>query len=326
MIRTVLGLTIALMLAAPLWVGVRASAAAGGPILPGTAYGPEGVTVPGSSDRYINLFAGEQPLIARVQQDGGQVLQTRSFGPEFAIPAVTLNGDAGGLSADGSTLVLAPPDSRVRGTETTLNVLDAPRLHPRDRITLRGRFTFDAISPDGSRIYLIEYPSPSDTTRYSVRALDTRTARLVPKPIIDPEEPPGEMRGYPLTRANSPDGRWAYTLYDGATDRPFIHALDTVEGRAVCIDLDAIDTKGIYRKRLSVSADGSELTLADRRDGPIALVDTQTFEVREPSEHADGGGFPWLAVAMIPVALVAAWALALVVRRRRRGVAPGDAR
>ena len=50
------------------------------------------------------------------------------------------------------------------------------------------------------------------------------------------------MRGQPLTRATSPDGRWAYTLYDGAGKEPFIHALDTSTRSARCIDLDAAST------------------------------------------------------------------------------------
>ena len=55
------------------------------------------------------------------------------------------------------------------------------------------------------------------------------------------------MAGFPQTRATSPDGRWAYTLYEPAErDHPaFIHALDTKRGTAVCIDLDPLaDQRG----------------------------------------------------------------------------------
>ena len=45
------------------------------------------------------------------------------------------------------------------------------------------------------------------------------------------------MRGSPITRATSSDGRWAYTLYDGAGGTPFLHALDTSKRQARCIDL-----------------------------------------------------------------------------------------
>ena len=316
------GSIVGLVLAAS-WGGSATASAAGGPILPGPAYGPQGVTAPGSGDRYVTLFGANPLLIARVQQDGGQVLDSGSFG-NFAIPSVTVNGSAGGLSADSSTLVLAPTRPGLRRPKTTLKVLDAERLRVRKLIRLDGSFTFDAVSPDGARIYVIEYPSAPDTTRYSVRAVNTRSGRLLPDPIVDPNEPPGEMRGYPLRRASSPDGRWAYTLYDGGGKHPFIHALDTVEGRAVCIDLDAIDVRAAYSTRLTASADGSELTLSDRKHGPIGVVDAQTFEVSAPSQTDGGDGFPWLGVVLVPLALAGAWLLARTIRRRR--LAPGGAR
>jgi hypothetical protein len=306
------------------WFGIVGTASgAGGPIVPGPAFGSTGVASPDGADRYVTLFAGREPAIARIQQDGGEVLRSGSFG-HFAIPAVTVDGSAGGLSADGSTLVLASSRWGLQRTESRFKIVDAPRLRVRKVIELDGSFTFDAISPDASRIYLIEYPSPRDTTRYSVRAVDTRSGRLLPDPIVDPNEPPGEMRGYPLKRVTSPDGRWAYTLYDGSGEHPFIHALDTVEGRAVCIDLHEIGADTIGRLQMTSSADGAELTLADRKSGPVALVDTQTFEVSSPSKEDGGGGFPWVLVVAGAVAGLAAWALAHALRRRRR-VAPGGA-
>jgi hypothetical protein len=330
MARRLIAPALGLMLVALFGIGGSASAA-GGPILPGAAYGPEGVTVAGSADRYVTLFAGRRPLVARVRQDGGQVRRTGSFG-QFAIPAVTLDGAAGGLSADGSTLVLAPPRSSLRRAETTFKLIDARGLRSRGRITLDGSFTFDAISPDGSLIYLIEYESRADPTRYEVRAYDVEKRRLRPDPIVDPNEPPGEMRGYPLTRAVSPAGRWAYTLYDGGGDHPFVHALDTLGGRAVCIDIHPLaDHPGLRnvfagnadRFALAVSGDGGELTVLDR-DERVALVDTRTFEVSDPAEPADGNGFPWPVLALAPIALLGAGAASWGLRRRRHGVAAGD--
>jgi hypothetical protein len=306
------------------WFGIIGTASgAGGPIVPGPSVGPTGVASPDGTDRYVTLFTGRQPAIARIQQDGGEVLRTRSFG-HFAIPSVTVDGRAGGLSADGSTLVLAPSRWGLQRTESRFKLVDAPGLRVRDVLELEGSFTFDAISPDASRVYLIEYPSPRNTTRYSVRAVDTRSGHLLPEPIIDPNEPPGEMRGYPLKRVMSPDGRWAYTLYDGTGEHPFIHALDTVDGLAVCIDLDTVSSNAVSRSSFTANADGSELTLTDRKSGPVALVDTQTFEVHDPSEEDGGTGVPWVLVVLGAAAGLAAWALAHALRRRR--VAPGGAR
>ena len=310
-------------------LGLAASADAGGlPVakgVPGTvAADPEGLTTPPGPDRYLRLSTPRGTMIARVERDGGALLRARSFKGELSIPAVAYDGSPGGLSADGRTLILLP--SQPAGAKTRFVVLDAKQLQVRDRITLPGRFSFDAISSDGSRMFFIEYLSRFDLTRYAVREYDLSSGRLLPDPVVDPDEPPGDMQGTAVARVNSPDGRWAYTLYDG-DEYPFIHALDTAEGRAVCIDLDSIaGYRGPRSLELTSDPDGSELSLVDRKRGPRAVLDTQTFEVSLPSEQAGGGGFPWVAVAMIPVALVAAWALALVVRRRRHGVAPGDAR
>jgi len=73
-----------------------------------------------------------------------------------------------------------------------------------------------ALSPDGATLYLIQYTSRRDPTRYEVRAYDLPRDRLRPGAIVDPREPDERMRGFPITRSTSRDGRWAYTLYDGA--------------------------------------------------------------------------------------------------------------
>jgi DNA-binding beta-propeller fold protein YncE len=330
MTSRLLALTIGLMLAVHL--SASTSAGADGLPLPVTV-SPDGVTTPGGEDRYVTLGARRGTVVARVQQDGGEVIRSRPLEGEFTVPAVAYDGSPSGLSADGRTLVLIRPRRVFPQRSTTFAVLGTQRLDTRELVTLPGDFSFDAISPDGSRVYLIEYLSRSDPTRYEVRAYDTRAARLLPKPIVDPNEPPGEMRGYPITRAVSPAGRWAYTLYDGGGDHPFIHALDTLGGRAVCIDVHALADRPGFRGALgnnagrfglALSGDGGELTVLDR-DVPVAYVDTRTFEVSEPTAPADGGGFPWAPVILAAAAFVAA-ALTLGLRRRRHDVAPGGAR
>ena len=48
-----------------------------------------------------------------------------------------------------------------------------------------------------------------------------RLSRLLAAPVVDPREETDKMRGSPLTRTTSADGRFAYTLYDGAGAAPF---------------------------------------------------------------------------------------------------------
>jgi hypothetical protein len=70
---------------------------------------------------------------------------------------------------------------------------------------------------------------------------------------------------------------------DGAGSHPFIHALDTVERTARCIDLHGLQDYPIDTAGLVVSPDGGTLTLANPDYAkPFAVVDTETSEVTGP--------------------------------------------
>jgi hypothetical protein len=150
--------------------------------------------------RYVSLPAGRDTLVAAVSQDGGQVRRSRLLDGRFTVPAVAYDGSPGGLSADGRTLALINPRKGFPRRYTTLAVLDTRRLGARDVITLKGDFSFDAISPNGRLLYLVQYLSKRDPTRYLVRLYDLRAGRLLREPIIDPREVGDVMRGMPITR------------------------------------------------------------------------------------------------------------------------------
>ena len=165
----------------------------------------------------------------------------------------------------------------------------------RTTITLHGDFSFDAVSPDGSSLYLIQYTSALDPTKYNVRVYDLDSSRLVKAPIVDPHERGEKMRGQPLTRATSSDGRWAYTLYDGAGKAPFVHALDTSNRIARCIDLDALAKTDLTRLGLRLDTRRG-LLIVTRGARPALNVDLASFQVRPPSTGTSG--FPWLLASM----------------------------
>ena len=146
-----------------------------------------------------------------------------------------MDGVAGGLSTDAGTLVLSNFSNAFLRKSDFL-VLDGADLSTVDRIRLPGSFTFDAISPDGSMIYLIDLMNRRDPTDYRVRTYDVGAERLLRRPVVDPANPDEQMGGYPYARTTSPDGRWVYTAYSGGKE-PFVHALDTVGRTAVCVDL-----------------------------------------------------------------------------------------
>jgi hypothetical protein len=244
--------------------------------------GSSGVTAPGLNVRYVTIPAVRNTLVGMIAVNGGKVVRTRLLHGTFTVPAVAYDGSAGGLSADGSTLVLISPRQGFPRAKTTFKLLEATLLRPKKTLTLQGDFSFDALSPDGRWIYLIEYTSPVDPLKYQVRVLDAATGKLQPQPIVDPRDPGEKMNGDPLTRTSSPDGRWAYTLYSG-TEHPFVHALDTVARDARCVDLDSLTgRKDLPSLRLSLGSDGRDLSVQAPGGEQLAVVGTQTFETAIP--------------------------------------------
>jgi hypothetical protein len=293
--------------------------AVGGPIQP--VQGGAGVTMPGVSASFVAMRAGRETRIDRMR--AGTVEASRLLPGHLGVPGVGLDGSTTGLSADGRTLVVAGNPAE-HGTR--LVVLDAQRLGaPAREISLPGFFTVDAVSPDGATIFLVHYLSPSrDILRYEVRAYDVAAGRMAGGPIVDPREPDEKMQGIAITRATSPDGRWAYTLYGG--EQNFVHALDTAGRKAFCIDLDG-SPRDISSATLRLG--GGTLHV-----GTFATIDTRTLKVSRASAPApratsappaDGrdGGPAWLALALVPVAAAAlAFAATRLGRRRSAGSRP----
>jgi hypothetical protein len=306
-------------LALVIWLALTAPAAAdgGGPF---SAYqGYYGVRAPGGKSVYSALgLPGGRTLVERVDRTTGGVLAYKVLHGSYGVPAAAFDGSTTGLSADNHRLVLAALTGNIPPKTSRLLVLNAS-LHLVKRLTLPGAYTVDAISPDGHWLYLLHYTRPKNLLRYEVRAYDLMTYRLLPRPVIDPREPDEAMRGTAATRVQSPDGRWAYTLYIRPQGAPFVHALDTVKRTAACIDLPNVPTDGV----LHLALRGGTLSVGTGR-GARALIDTRTFAVRRPAtrrapaaraDHprdSGGGTWPWLAAAA-----VAAAGLAALARRRR---------
>jgi hypothetical protein len=310
--RSWIGLLVLVLLASAL--SASTARADGLPVL-GIDVGNEGVTTAAGAWRFVTLPAGPDTLVARVAKNGGGVVRSRLLKGTFTIPAVAYDASAGGLSADTRTLVLIEPRVSFPRTETTLVALDTKRLSPVRLVKLRGDYSFDAISPQGRWMYLIQYTSPTDPTRYRVRAYDIREGRMLARPVLDPTEPGDKMRGAPLSRTTSADGRWAYTLYDGAGGTPFVHALDTSRRTARCIDLDALAGRNdLWQLRLRM--DGATVDVQGRH-GALLSVDSQTFQVGSPR----GSDLPLRTVALLTLALLLA-GFVLVLFRRRDATTP----
>jgi hypothetical protein len=247
--------------------------AAGGPS-PGVVVGLNGVVARDGSVRYIALPAGPRTVVGAIRLRGGHVARFATLRGSYGIPMVAFDGKTHGLSFDGRTLVLAGVNADPGRQSSRFAVLDIRRMRARQTFGLRGAFSFDALSPSGKTLFLVEHlGGRQDPSRYRVRAYDLGAGRLLRSPIADKRLGTSVMRGFPAARATSRDTRWAYTLYQG--DHPFVHALDTVRRTAVCIDLPhGASTAG----RLSL--EGSRLLVLDRQNGRLlATIDARTLRL-----------------------------------------------
>lgn len=246
--------------------------------------------------------------ISTVDGSAGQALQLPG---QWGLPAI--GSGAEGLSRDGRTLVLGQVAIGVTSPSKFL-IVNPVRMKIVRTIVLRGYFSFDALSPTASRMYLIQYThgKSQDLTHYIVRGYDLRTNRLLPGKIADRSEDEGTMAGYALTRTTSAGGRWVYTLYQKPNGGAFVHALDTVAAAAYCIDLPK--NRGLYNIVLSMRNGGRTLAVHWRSGRPWLNVAVGTWRISYPR-----AGIPWTWVGAGiggGLGLLAAGALFL---RRRRG-------
>ncbi|MFL6005658.1 MAG: hypothetical protein ACJ744_05380 [Gaiellaceae bacterium] len=269
-------LRLAALLFVPLVLATSVAAAGGGPS-PGISIGWDGVADRQVGVRYVALSGARTTMVAAVRIADGRVLRYATVNGFFGVPLVAFDGTAEGLSRDGRTLVLADFG---QGAETHFAVLRTNPLRKLKVITVRGRWSFDALSPDGRTIYALQYLTAGPTPRYAVRSISVVTGKPTAGAIVDKREPDEEMNGAPWARVRSANGAWAYTLYVKPGGTAFVHALDTAGRRAFCVDLPWRSTQqALTGVRLELERGGRSLVLskAGRR---LAVVDTQTFRVR----------------------------------------------
>jgi len=211
----------------------------------------------GASYRYVTVNPQTKPaltIVERIDIGDGTVDRWWYLRGRYFLPAVAFDGSAGGLSANGNALALVEFSRVYPPRRTKLAILDTDvylrhpvrpgQRRPRHAIrylNLRGYFAFQAISPSGSKVYLRHYRTHSlGSDDFDLWALDARSGRLAPRPpAVSNDERP--LSGLPISGASSPDGRWAFSLYDGDKHQPFLLALDTAGGRVLRVDLPGLE-------------------------------------------------------------------------------------
>lgn len=123
------------------------------------------------------------------------------------------------------------------GPADRFQVQDAAWAGPPIDVSLHGSFTFDGISGDGHRLYLLERLGGD---RYHVRMYDLGAGSLAPYVIVDKTDLKQVMSGSSLASYTTRSGMMQLTLYQRDADgHAFVHALPI--GRAMqfafCADL-----------------------------------------------------------------------------------------
>jgi DNA-binding beta-propeller fold protein YncE len=253
---------------------------------PGVLIQGAGVSSPDGKTRYMASTKGTSTLVRSIRVSNGAVMRSTTLKGVYGVPLITFGGLTGGLTTDGRTLVLASQPYVKNGLakRSRFAVFSTSTLRVRALISLSGLFSFDALSPDGNTLYLIEhFTSDSGQFRYRVRAYDLVTHELVRHVVADPQTWADSMVGFPMSRATGPGGAWVYTLYTNGS-APFVHALDAANRKAVCVDLPWKGTAEAFGSmQLSLSADASQLFVRPEGSStPAFVIDTKTLRVVTP--------------------------------------------
>jgi len=253
---------------------------------------------------YYALDGGSPPALQWIDAKTGRAITRLSLPGQFAFadesaPAPT------GLSPNGRWLVLVGPS----GATSTFAVIDTALLKLAAAAEVPGAFTYDAISDDGSSLYLTERIGP-DTARtlglnaaysYRVRVYDVPSAKLSETLVVDVKlasqttennaatRLDGIMNGIYQSSVPSRDGQWNFSFYYNPARGPFIHVLHLNSRNAFCI-LDLPIVPGGYEKRLAwslaLAPSGTTLYAANGALGMVSAIDATTLKVRRTATIA----------------------------------------
>ena len=172
----------------------------------------------------------------------GAVLDERALPAGFHLPVLGPSQRPVAVAAGDRYAALedTPPGAQAGSVTTThLAVVDLGPGGSTRLVTLAGDFDVDALSSDGSRLYLIESLAPDAAGKvdYRVRRVDVDTGTLDPHVVVDKSDGEAAMTGLPLSRAFGSDPGWVLTVYGFGAHGPFVHALGVDIGVAFCVDL-----------------------------------------------------------------------------------------
>jgi len=242
---------------------------------PGTYAQQDGVGLVHGSVQFDASKLGFDTRLRAVNAHTYETLRETRIDGAFGIATLIPANDKLGLFRDGTRFVL---QSVANQSRTSFVVVRSADLKVLQRIDLPGSYAFDALAPNGSRLYLIQHTT-KDFGHYVVRAYDLRARKLLPGRIADKAQSSWVMQGYPVSRVETADGRWVYTLYANPAGFPFVHALDTMKGVAHCVGIawtGSQDELTSYRLRVA----GNRLLVLRGSGATYRSIDRTNWSVR----------------------------------------------
>src|SRR6266487_291920 len=267
---------------------------------------------PGNTTASMTLPAGlfsqdHQRIYSAAPQNGQTTITITSTQTGATLHTFTIAGTystagtpytTSDLTQDGRWLALRASDQ----AEGTIALVDTQAGKLTKTLNLDKSFYLDAISPDGSTIFLLQYLT-GQAGRYYVRSYDVSANHLDDGIIADKDEiNDPRMVGSALTRLVAKDGKFAYTLYiDTTRNIAFVHMLPLIQGNnlpyppyfARCLDLPVGKTADLLRYyTMALSSDGSTLYAVNGALGIVAdigLTETVVDSQVRLSRHFDPG-------------------------------------
>ena len=211
------------------------------------------------------------------------------FKGHWRLPTIGSDPLPVGRSADGNTLALVEETGTGATTTSRFAVVDLSRKRLPKIIELSGSFDFDAISPNGTTLYVIEHQDAQAGGHYQVRAVDASSGRLAEGAIVDKGNPGEAMAGWAIEQQRLAQGL-VMTLYRGH-EHPFVHALDTINSGAICIDLPPTrhdDAVAAADWGLASSPDGLSVYAINATIGVAVDIDPMSLSIRQTANIGAG--------------------------------------
>ena len=197
-----------------------------------------------TADGTLQIAAGDAGTTLRVGD------RTQRLPGRFVHARVAPGFAEDGRSRSGDQIVLQDTANATSADTSRFAIIDSTLSAPPKLIQLPGDYDYDAVSPTINTLYLVSHFSTERPDQYAVRSYNVATGTLDEQIVADKSAiAEGPMAGQPISRATNESGEWVYTAYRG--EHAFVHALNTVNKFAVCIDLPhAVETVSDWELRL----------------------------------------------------------------------------